>query len=484
MILFSFLGFLVLFAGVGMLAAKRRRGGAFDYLLASRSISPGMAALSAIATNSSGFMFIGQVGFAYEFGLQALTLSLGWKLGDFLGVAYVHRAARREMERLGAISVSELLARWGGGPERRRLRVVAALICLVFLSVYAAAQITAGGKALQALLGWDFSTGAVVGGAIVILYCWAGGVRASVWTDAVQGVVMALAMAMMLGAALWEIGGVSQMIQALSALGGGYLSFTPSDHAYGPWIGPGLFVFGWVMGGLGAVGQPHIALRFFMLERVEQMPRMLWYYYMWSLLYTALTLSAAYAARVLTPETLGVDPELALPLLAAELLPSFWVGFLLAGVFAAAMSTADSQIVTCAAALTNDLGFRIWGGEQDAKAATLILAAIIFAIAFMGHSSVFHLILAAWSALAAAFAPLMLVFAFGARPSEMVSLAMCLTGLGVVAAWRSSGAVELTFDCLPAILAGLAVYAVSVMWRMAESMMQARGFRRRNRMID
>ena len=289
MILASFILFLALFAGIGALAARRRVDTAADYLIASRQITPGQVALSAIATNSSGFMFIGQIGFAYEYGLQALALTLGWKLGDVAGTALVHRRARLEMERLGALSFSELLARWGGGLYPQ-VRAVSAILILAFLGAYAAAQISAGGKALQALLGWSVEAGAAAGGALVLLYCWAGGIRASVWTDVAQGLVMAAAMAVMLCVTVLELGGLGPALETVAAIGPDYVRLLPAEHALGVPIGGALFLLGWFCGGVGAVGQPHVAIRFLMLDDPARMLRARLYYYGWSLLYSALTL--------------------------------------------------------------------------------------------------------------------------------------------------------------------------------------------------
>jgi Na+/proline symporter len=168
----------------------------------------------------------------------------------------------------------------------------------------------------------------------------------------------------------------------------------------------------------------------------------------------------ALAARLLIPETAGFDTELALPTLAGQLLPEVLVGLVLAGLFAATMSTADSQILACTAAITNDLMPRKLNGYLVTKLATVFVTAVALIIALSGNQSVFALVLVAWSALASAFAPLLIVYALRQRVSEKLALTMVLGGPTVMLLWRYFELNSIIYECAPGILSGLAIFVV------------------------
>ncbi len=190
----SFIAFLAVFLAIGIASARRAQGTRKDYYLASQSVSPALVGLSAVATNNSGYMFIGVIGYTYATGLPAIWLMLGWILGDFLASLFIHRKITMATSTTGTLSFAGLLSRWQGTNFAVFCRV-ASIISIMFLGAYSAAQLAAGGKALHVLFGWPQATGAIIGSVIVLVYCIAGGIRASIWTDAAQSAVMLAAMA-------------------------------------------------------------------------------------------------------------------------------------------------------------------------------------------------------------------------------------------------------------------------------------------------
>src|SRR5690606_510131 len=143
----SFALSLVFFAGIGLAASKRRRAATRDYLLAGRNVSPWLTALSSVATNNSGFMFIGLIGFAYESGVQAVWLQLGWIVGDVVAWLWVHRRVRELSGRLDVSSVPAMLDTRDDGTRIRSMSIAAGALTLFFLGGYAAAQLKAGSTA-------------------------------------------------------------------------------------------------------------------------------------------------------------------------------------------------------------------------------------------------------------------------------------------------------------------------------------------------
>ena len=214
----SFALFLLAFTAIGALSARRSQTSPSDYLVASRSVHPWLVALSAVSTNNSGYMFIGLIGFAWREGLSATWITLGWIVGDLLTWLWVHRRVREQSERLDVASVPALLSRSDRGPPQRAIAIAAGALTFFFLGGYAAAQLKAGGTTLHALFGWPIWVGAVIGVVIVTLYCMSGGLRASIWTDAAQSIVMLGAMSVLLIACVVEIGGPGELLASLRAI--------------------------------------------------------------------------------------------------------------------------------------------------------------------------------------------------------------------------------------------------------------------------
>ena len=205
-VVISFLCFLAVFVVIGISSVRARKNTTDDYLLAGRNVPPWLAALSTVATNMSGFMFIGQIAYTYRVGIESIWMMIGWIIGDLAAWSLVHPRVRRESEQMKVATLPALLGTTRHA-EKRIIIVLGGLMTLVLLGVYAAAQLKAGSTALQTLFGWQPQIGAVVGAVIVVLYCFSGGIRASIWTDMAQSIVMMLAMATLLIAASFEVGG-------------------------------------------------------------------------------------------------------------------------------------------------------------------------------------------------------------------------------------------------------------------------------------
>lgn len=454
----SFIACLVGFVVIGLLSTFKKQKTNEDYLLAGKSMPPWLVSLAAVATQNSGFMFIGMIGYTYGSGLSSIWLMIGWLAGDLISSTFVHRRLREATGRTEGLSYSEVLARWNG-TDWRSIKLFGGIATLVFLGTYAAAQLQAGSKALHVLFGWDYASGAIIGSVMVVAYCFAGGIRASIWTNAAQSFVMFGAIILMFVVGYTHTDGWSQIVTDLGAVSPNYLSLMPSDMMIPGGMGVALFALGWVFAGFGVVGQPHIMMCFMTMKKPEQMQRIRLYYYGWFASFWLLVVGVGFMARLLLPETAEFDAELALPTLSQQLLPDVLVGLVLAGLFAATISTADSQILSCTAAITRDLFPRI-KSYMLTKLVTIGVTGIALAIALAGPDSVFDLTLIAWSALAAIFSPLLVVYALGGRPDHRLALSMMAAGLVVVMCWRWAELSDAVYDALPGMLAGLIVYNI------------------------
>lgn len=456
MIALSFVFFLLIFATVGIASHRLARSSSRSYLLADQNVSPWLVGLSAVATNNSGYMFIGVIGYTYVTGLPATWLMFGWIVGDFIASHFVHRRLRDASTPEAGDTFPGILSRWHG-QNFVWVRRLGGLITILFLGTYAAAQLAAGSKALSVLFGWPFQLGAVIGAGIVLAYCLAGGVRASIWTDAAQSVVMIVAMLTLLIMGIVELGGPTQAWQQLEEVSPDFMNLFPAELSLGQLWGPVLFVTGWLFAGFSVVGQPHIMVRFMAIDRPEQINRARTWYYAWFLAFYFLANGVALLSRVLLPEVNEFDPELALPTIAMALLHPVAVGLVLAGIFAATMSTADSLILSCAGSLSEDLG-RLPRSVWIPKLATLGVTCFALWLALTDERSVFDLVISSWAVLAAGFGPLLAVLALGQRPTQGLAVTMMLSGIAVVYAWTQIELLSAYYEGMLGICTGFLVF--------------------------
>ncbi len=454
----SFVGFLLAFTLIGLSSAWKSRGTRHDYYIASGAIKPWLVGLSAVATNNSGYMFIGVIGYTYVTGLASIWLMLGWIAGDFLASTFVHARLRAATSNTDEVSYAGVLSNWYGVNNGMLQRLIG-VISLIFLLAYASAQLVAGSKALHVLFGWPDWAGAVMGAVLVTLYCFAGGIRASIWTDAAQSIVMIFAMGLLLVVAMVALGGVNSAIAQMQAVSG-FLDWFPRDLALPGVAGATLFAISWMFAGLSVIGQPHVMVRFMTLDDNDKMRRARFWYYVWFLAFYAMATGVGMLSRIYLVDTGSFDAELALPTMAQALLSPVLVGLILAGIFAATMSTADSLVLSCSAAITHDLLPHKIEHTGLLKLATVVITLGALGLALINSQSVFNLVIMAWSGLASAFAPLLITLCLGHRPSQRLSIFVVIVGLAVALLWRYLGWHSAIYEGLPGILAGLLLLLV------------------------
>jgi sodium/proline symporter len=452
----TFIVFLLLFAVVGIYSATRKTNTTTDYLLANRNVNPWLTALSAMATGQSGLLFTGQVGFAYTRGISSIWLVIGWAIGDYLAWWFLFKRLREVSEANSAETVSSFLGRQA---RFRWIAFVSALITIAFLGFYAAAQLVAGSKALHTAFGWNYYIGIIAGIVIVVVYCFSGGIRASIWTDAVQAVIMIGSLLLLLAVSIGTIGGWDELWNRLQEIDPALVNLNSPNL---PW-GFVPFFIGWLGAGFGVVGQPHILVRAMAIDSANNLGFARNLKVLVGLINSLTATAIGMSGRVLLPElgTAG-DPELALLYLSVDLLPVVLVGLMLAGLFAAIVSTADSQILSCSAALTQDVFPDAARSYKLAKLGTLTVSTLVLLIALAGTDNVFLLITFSWSALASGLGPLLVLTVWQKPISTPVAIAMMIVGIATALIWNLvlglSGAV---YEVIPGMVAGTLVYAIA-----------------------
>ncbi len=232
-VIYSFLGFLSCFLIIGLLSVYQRKKSVDDYLLASREISPAFVGLSAAASTASGFGFTGIIGFGYAMGLSGAWFIFGLLAGSIPVLLLTIRRFRTYSQRHKIASSSDFLS-CNVVPRCRSFQILIGMLSIFAVTLYATAQLSAGSKALNVLFGWDYNIGAILGAIIVIMYCWAGGIRASIWTDVAQIVVMFGAMALLLAVSLSELGGFYGLYDRLESIDPKLVSLFPQNNPFGP----------------------------------------------------------------------------------------------------------------------------------------------------------------------------------------------------------------------------------------------------------
>ena len=232
-----------------------------------------------------------------------------------------------------------------------------------------------------------------------------------------------------------------------------------------------MFALGWMFAGFSVIGQPHVMIRFMALAETGRMVRARIWYYLWFTAFYFMSTGVGLLSRVyLGGDPAGFDAELALPTMAMELLSPVFVGLVLAGIFAATMSTADSLVLNCSAAITHDLLPRGVENTFYLKLTTIVIVFIALLWALTATDSVFSLVIFAWSGLASAFAPLLIVLSLGFRPGQRLSIFAMLAGLAVALSWRFAGWHTAVYEGLPGIMSGIIILSLVLWWRSKQGM--------------
>ena len=460
-ILLSFLLFLGFFAGVGLASMRVKQDTTDDYLVAGRGMHPALAALSAVSTWNSGYMFIGFIGFIYLMGYSAIWIGVISTIGQFVAWAWLYKFIQKEGNERGLRSLSSLVAEKAGAPEAK----LAAVLSVFFLAIYAAAQLTAGGKALFVMLNWPELVGILIGFVLVVAYCYAGGIRASIWTDAAQSCVMIVGSVILCWVALGNVGGFSGMHENLESQSATLVNFLPTDIS----LGISLYFVAFFLGGLGVAGQPQVVSRVMTLKSDKDRKQAMIWFFVWQTPFIALMFIVGLASRVLFTDG-DFDAELGLPALAMDTLPALGVGMILASIFAATMSTADSQVLACTAAITDDIKPEWREDHKTTKKVTLYVAAAATLISIAGlyipgGDSVFTLVVLAVYGLGGIFVPLLIIRWMGYKPDSFHSIVMMISAFTGVIIWTLLGLGEDVFPSVPGVGAAFTSHIVMCLMR-------------------
>ncbi|MCK7592290.1 sodium/proline symporter PutP [Pseudomarimonas salicorniae] len=442
--------YFALMLAIGVYAFRNSTSSSEEYILGGRKLPPAVAALSAGASDMSGWLLLGLPGALYLSGLTSAWIGVGLTLGALVNWILVAPRLREQTERYdNSLTIPQFLA--NRFPSRAMaLRVVSAVIVVVFFSVYTASGLVAGGKlaesAFSAVLNFDsmsdYAVGVTVTLSVVLVYTVIGGFLAVSLTDFCQGVIMMLALIIMPAVVLFGPGGggFSQASQTLATVDPNYLS----------WFS-GLTVVGFVSAlawGLGYFGQPHIIVRFMAIRTLKEVATARTIGMSWMIVSLVGAISVgifgrAYAVR----NGLEVaDAETIFIVLADLLFHPLVTGFLFAALLAAVMSTVSSQLLVASSSLTEDL-YRLFlrrdASEKESvlvgRISVLLVGLVAAIIAWDPGSKVLGLVSNAWAGFGAAFGPLIILALTWQRMTGTGAVAGLIVGASTVIGWIALG---------------------------------------------
>ena len=465
-LLITFGLYLVAMIAIGFIAWWRTRD-FDDYILGGRSLGGYVTALSAGASDMSGWLLMGLPGALYLTGLSEAWIAVGLLIGAYLNWRFVAGPLRLYTERSAdALTLPDYFTT-RFGENGKLLRVVSALVILVFFALYAASGIVAGARLFESVFGLPYAEAIWWGALATIAYTLIGGFLAVSWTDTVQATLMIFALVLTPVIVMTAVDGPSASLALIEQ----------NDPQKMSWIGAGgvIAVISALAWGLGYFGQPHILARFMAAESVKTIPqaRRIGMTWMFLCLLGAILVGffgiSYFEAHADQAAAVNANPERVFIVL-AELLFNPWIaGILLSAILAAVMSTLSCQLLVCASALTEDFyrGFvRPAASERElvwfGRAMVALVALLAIFLARDPDSRVLGLVSYAWAGFGAAFGPVVLMSLFWRRMNGWGALAGIIVGAVTVILWKQYAGSAL-YEIVPGFIAGsLAVIGVSL----------------------
>ena len=475
--------YLIAMLGVGVWFAKKNNS-VDDFYLDGRKLGPFVTAMSAEASDMSSWLLMGLPGVAYLSGLaEASWTAIGLAVGTYLNWLIVARRIRRYSNHLDAITVPQFFSkRWGD--DRNLLSAIAAVVIIIFFIPYLASGFSACGKLFASLFGTSYMTAMLISAAVIVIYTVMGGFLAASFTDLIQSIIMTVALIVVLSFGVAQAGGLDAVMDNAQSLAG-YLSLTQTHDAVtgGASSYSLLTICSLLAWGLGYFGMPHILLRFMAIEEEKKLALSRRVATVWVVISMGVAIFIGVVGNGMTKA--GAMEQLAdsetIIVQIASLISHYGVfaaliaGVILAGILAATMSTADSQMLAASSSVSQNLlveffHLKITGRKSEVVArSTMVVIALVAAfLARDPNSSVFRVVSFAWAGFGAAFGPVVLFGLFWRRSNKWGALAGMVVGGAMVFIWKygiaTLGGAFAIYELLPAfIAASIAIVVVSLL---------------------
>jgi sodium/proline symporter len=451
--------------------AYRRTNTMSDYILGGRSLGRWTTALSAGASDMSGWLLLGLPGYAYVAGFEAVWIALGLLIGSYLNWLLVAPRLREQSEALNnALTLPEYFEN-RFNDSRHFLRLFSALFILLFFLFYTSSGLVAGGKLFQSVFDLPYHWAVIAGALAILSYTAFGGFLAVCWTDLFQGLLMSLALIAVAVLSVCDLGGIQETVAAIHGKNPGLVSmFRTLDNNPISFLTM-VSLLGW---GLGYFGQPHIIIRFMAIEKLSLLRDARRIAVTW----TAVSMCSALIIGMigivyLEAPLIGSASETVFMELTKLIFHPLIAGICMAAILAAIMSTADSQLLVASSAFTEDFYKIILSRNPTDKelvyvgrSAVIVIAMIATLLALNPDRKVLDLVSYAWAGFGATFGPVMLFSLFSKNMSETSAIAGILTGGITVVIWKQlQGGIFDLYELVPGFILSCLVIHLSGMAR-------------------
>ncbi|MBW5470257.1 sodium/proline symporter PutP [Brevibacillus formosus] len=440
--------------------AYKRTSSLTDYMLGGRSLGPTVTALSAGASDMSGWLMMGLPGAMFAQGLSASWIAIGLTLGAYANWLYVAPRLRSYTEVANnSITIPAFLEnRFGDGS--RMLRLVSALVIMIFFTFYVSSGLVSGGVLFENTFHLSYQTGLWIVGLVTIAYTLFGGFLAVSWTDAVQGLIMVIALILVPLVTVLTAGGMGETFTEIHAVDPSLLDIFKGTSLLGI-----ISLFAW---GLGYFGQPHIIVRFMAITSTSEIKKarsigMGWMIFsVAGAMLTGLVGIALYSKQGWTLS----DPETIFIQLGTILFHPIITGFLLAAILAAIMSTISSQLLVTSSSLTEDIYktfFKRSATDKElvtfGRLSVLLVSVIAFLLALNKNDTILDLVGYAWAGFGASFGPVILLSLYWKRMNKWGALAGMVAGALTVIIWTRFDVLK---DSLYEMVPGFAISLLAI----------------------
>ena len=410
-----------------------------DYLLGGRNMGSWVTALSAQASDMSGWLLMGLPGAIYLAGMSEIWIAVGLIAGTFLNWVFISARLRLYTGETGSMTLSSFLGKRFKDPTNS-LRLISSIITLLFFTVYAASGLVGAGKLFESMFNIDYTTAVVIGMAVMIFYTLLGGFLAVCWTDLFQALLMIFAIVVLPFIAYSNIE-PDTMSKA----------FASKENIFNPIPqGVGIFalvsIISSVAWGLGYFGQPHILVRFMSVKNIKLLPRSITIAMVWVVISLVGAVVIGLLGIPLYAELPSGDEEKVLIYMIADFVSPYFIGVLLAAILAAIMSTISSQLLVCSSTLTEDIYANIIKPKASGRELlfvsrlfVLIISLVALVLSFDKSSNIFNLVKFAWGGFGAAFGPLVLMALYSRKTTWYSALAGMVVGTIVMLVWYFTG---------------------------------------------
>ena len=436
-----------------------------EYLLDNRQMGPVVTALSAGASDMSGWMLLGVPGALYATGVANVWMIAGLIVGAYCNYLFLAKRLRVYTEVASdSITIPDFLE--NRFKDRTKiLRIISGLIILIFFTLYVSSGIIAGGKTFESFFGLKFAYGAVFTLIIVVFYTFFGGFKAVSITDAFQGLLMFCVLASIPVVAYLnlDLPSDTNLIKEISKLDANHLNPFRDQTFWG--------ILGLLAWGFGYFGQPHIIVRFMAIRDSKELAKARRIGIGWMTIGLLGAIMSGLIGFVYFSQRGGLsDPETVFLKLGELLFPPFFIGIIISAVLSAIMSTISSQLLVTSSSVTKDFIFAFYKKEVSqstqtaiSRYAVVVVAIIATVLAFISTDNVLNVVGNAWAGFGASFGPVLLFSLYWKRMSALGALAGMIAGGATVIFWITSGLNAYVYEILPGILtSSLAIIMVSI----------------------